>query len=75
VALWNGKGDMMSSVIPFNKPKDSEVVCDFCKKPKSKVRAMVQRDPTHGICDECCTHAAKRLMEEGYVNEPNATIS
>jgi transposase-like protein len=53
---------MTASIIPFEKEK-YDPKCSFCKKPKSKVKKMVDSHKGYFICDECIKKC-KELTKE-----------
>ena len=55
---------MTAVVIPFDKPKEEDPKCNFCKTPKSKAKKMVSSaDGTRHICGVCIAKAKQRMEE------------
>lgn len=55
---------MTAVVIPFDKPKEEDPKCSFCKTPKSKAKKMVSSaDGMRHICGECIAKAKQRMEE------------
>ena len=52
---------MTAKIINFDKPK--EVVCAFCKTPKSKAGSMVVSQSGKAICGKC-VEKCKTLIKE-----------
>lgn len=52
---------MTAKIIPFEDKKDP--ICDFCKKPKSKVKKMAGNGNKH-ICDVCLAKCTQLIKED-----------
>ena len=54
----------MSDPIPFIKPKEPIPNCSFCNITKTAAFKFFSSGMGQHICDQCVTHAKKRLEEE-----------
>ncbi len=65
---WPYRGNEVSNVIPFHKPKEEDVKCSFCGTPKSKTRSMLSNGKegaeARHICNLCAVQAKRRTQEE-----------
>jgi len=55
----------MKNIIHFQKPKEIEPKCSFCKRSKSEVSSLFQSEITSAcICGDCVKHSKTRIEEE-----------
>lgn len=52
-----------NNIIPIKQPPGKEPECSFCKKPKSKVRMLIEGSTGARICNECVMAAKARIAQ------------